>query len=57
MKERKLGRPTDDPKTVMKRARMSEDDVKKLRKCSNILGISESEVIRKAVEELYNNIK
>ena len=26
---KKLGRPTDAPKTIVKRARMSEDDIKK----------------------------
>ena len=30
MEKKKMGRPTDDPKTIVKRARMSEDDVKKL---------------------------
>ena len=25
---KKLGRPTDAPKTIVKRARMSEDDIK-----------------------------
>lgn len=57
MNDKKIGRPTENPKTIVKRARMSEDDVNKLKECSNILGLSESEVIRKAIKELYNNIK
>ncbi len=57
MNDKKIGRPTENPKTIVKRARMSEDDVNKLKECSNILGLSESEVIRIAIKELYNNIK
>ena len=57
MNDKKIGRPTENPKTIVKRARMSEDDVNKLKECSNIVGLSESEVIRIAIKELYNNIK
>lgn len=39
MEKKKMGRPTDDPKTIVKRARMSEDDVKKLNECCEINSI------------------
>ncbi len=54
MKEKsKMGRPTDDPKSIVKRARMSEDDAQKLKVCSEALGVSESDVIRLGINEIY----
>ena len=46
MEKKKMGRPTDDPKTIVKRARMSEDDVKKLNECCDILQLTASDVIK-----------
>lgn len=57
VEKKKMGRPTDNPKTVVKRARMSEEDVEKLQKCCKILGISESDVLRMGVNEVYQKIK
>lgn len=52
-----MGRPTDEPKTIVKRARMSEEDVKKLKECCNALNISESDVLRLGVDEVYQKVK
>lgn len=57
IEKKKMGRPTDNPKTIVKRARMSEDDIKKLQICCKILGISESDVLRMGVNEVYQKIK
>lgn len=48
-----MGRPTDDPKTVVKRARMSETDVEKLRICCQQLNMTESDVIRIGIDRVY----
>ena len=42
---KKIGRPTDAPKTIVKRARMSEDDIKKLQKCCDVLHVTASEQV------------
>lgn len=52
-----MGRPTDDPKTVVKRARMSEAVVEKLKECCRVLEVNESDVIRMGIEEVYRKIK
>lgn len=57
VEKKKMGRPTDNPKTIVKRARMSEEDVKKLKICCEILGMSESDVLRMGVDEVYQKIK
>lgn len=57
VERKKMGRPTDSPKTMVKRARMSETDVEKLKECCEILGISESDVIRMGIKEVYQKLK
>lgn len=52
-----MGRPTNDPKTIVKRARMSETVVEKLKACCVELDMSESDVIRMGIEEVYQKIK
>lgn len=52
-----MGRPTDAPKTIVKRARMSEEDVEKLKKCCEILNISESDVLRMGINEVYEQLR
>ena len=57
MEKKKMGRPTDNPKTIVKRARMSEEDVEKLKACCEALSLSESDVLRMGIDEIYQKIK
>ncbi len=57
VEKKKMGRPTENPKTIVKRARMSEEDVKKLRVCCEALNLSESDVLRMGIDEVYQKIK
>lgn len=57
VEKKKMGRPTDNPKTIVKRARMSKDDVEKLGYCCKILGLSESDVLRMGIAEIYQKLK
>ena len=57
IEKKKMGRPTEEPKSIVKRARVSENDVKKLAECSKALGVSESDVLRLGIEEVYQKIK
>lgn len=53
----RTGRPTDDPKTLSTRVRLSEDDASKLEYCCEKTGLKKSEIIRKGIEEVYNKLK
>ncbi len=57
MVKKKMGRPTESPKIIVKRARMSEKDVEKLKACCEALDMSESDVLRMGIEEVYFKIK
>ena len=57
VEKKKMGRPTDNPKTIVKRARMSEEDVEKLKECCLALRLSESDVLRMGIDEVYQKIK
>ncbi len=57
VEKRKMGRPTDNPKTIVKRARMSEEDVEKLKYCCDTLKLSESDVLRMGIDEVYRKLK
>lgn len=52
-----MGRPTDNPKTVVKRARMSESDVEKLKICCEKLNKSESDVLRIGIDKVYKELE
>lgn len=53
----KKGRPTDEPKTLNTRIRLSEEDVKILEYCSKETGFTKSEIIRKGIKEVYEKLK
>lgn len=50
------GRPTDNPKILNTRIRLSEDDVKKLEYCSKKTGKTKAEIIRKGIDKVYNEL-
>lgn len=56
IEKKKMGRPTENPKKIVKRARMSEEDISKLKKCCDVLKISESDVLRMGVDEVYRKL-
>ena len=53
----RTGRPTDDPKTLSTRVRLSEDDVKRLEYCAEKTGLTKADIIRQGIKEVYNKIK
>ncbi|EDS73296.1 hypothetical protein NE604_02890 [Anaerofustis stercorihominis] len=53
----KRGRPTDDPKTLNTRIRLSENDVSMLKYCSDITGKTKSEIIRMGIKKVYEELK
>ncbi|WP_308575905.1 hypothetical protein [uncultured Fusobacterium sp.] len=55
--KKKMGRPTENPKNIQMRIRMSEEDNNKLEICSQKLNISKSDVVRLGIEKVYQEIK
>lgn len=53
----RTGRPTEDPKTLNTRIRLSEGDVQKLNYCCKVLGLTKAEVIRQGIDALYEDTK
>lgn len=51
------GRPTDDPKTLNTRIRLSEEDVRRLEFCARVTGMKKSEIIRQGIKEVYDRLK
>lgn len=51
------GRPTNNPKNLNTRIRLSEEDIKRLEFCSKKTGLTKSAIIRKGIIEVYNSIK
>ena len=51
------GRPTDDPKTLNTRIRLSEEDVQRLEFCTQVTGMKKSEIIRQGIKEVYDRLK
>ena len=52
-----VGRPTDDPKNLNTRIRLSESDVEKLIYCTEKLGIKRAEAIRMGIDKVYEELK
>jgi predicted DNA-binding protein len=52
-----IGRPTDDPKTLNTRVRLSQEDVDRLNYCSEVTGKTKAEIIRDGIKAIYNGLK
>lgn len=52
-----IGRPTDDPKNLSTRIRLSEGDIKKLEYCASELGLKKSEIIRMGINMVYEKLR
>ncbi|MDE7104740.1 MAG: ribbon-helix-helix protein, CopG family [Ruminococcus sp.] len=50
------GRPTNDPKTLNTRIRLSEEDVRLLEYCSEKTGLTKAEIMRQGIREVYAKI-
>lgn len=52
----RTGRPTDDPKTLRVGIRLSEVESEKLDYCCEKLALSKTEVIKKGINKVYNEL-
>jgi len=51
-----MGRPTDNPKNTTIKLRVDDDTAEKLEKCSKVLKMSKSEVLRQGVKRIYDDL-
>lgn len=53
---KKMGRPTDDPKTYIRSVRFSDADKAKIDYCIERTGLTAPEIIRKGVDAIYRSL-
>ena len=53
----RTGRPTNDPKNLSTRIRLSEEDVKRLEYCAEKTNLTKAEIIRLGIKEVYEKLK
>lgn len=51
-----MGRPTDDPKTITVRTRISESDNEMLEELVEKTRLNKSEILRRGIEIQHNNL-
>ena len=52
----RTGRPTDDPKRLSTRIRLSESDIDKLKFCQSKTGKTKAEIIREGIDKVYQEL-
>ena len=57
MAAKKLGRPTDSPKNIIIKLRFDKETSEMLEKCSEKMGISRAEVVRRGVKKMYGDLE
>lgn len=57
MTGKKMGRPTEEPKNINTRIRMSAKDAEMLEYCSKETGMTKTDVIRLGIQKVYESIK
>ena len=57
MGNKKIGRPTDNPKNISVKFKADDETVRKLKECSSTLQISQAEVLRRGIHKMYDDLK
>ncbi|MCI8843388.1 MAG: CopG family transcriptional regulator [Oscillospiraceae bacterium] len=57
MAAKKIGRPTDCPKTIDIKIRCDKPTVDKLETCSKKMQITRAEVIRRGIRKMYDDLE
>lgn len=53
----RTGRPTNDPKNLNTRVRLSDEDVVMLEYCCELTGKKKAEIIRMGIRKVYEELK
>lgn len=56
MGNKKMGRPTDNPKDISLKVLLDKDTSIKLEECSKVLEVSKAEVMRRGVNEIHQKL-
>lgn len=57
MGNKKMGRPTDNPKDISLKIRLDKETSERLDDCVEVLEVSKAEVIRRGVHKMYDDLK
>lgn len=57
IESKKMGRPTNDPKNLSTRIRLSKTDIERLDYCCKKTGKLKSEIIREGINKVYTELK
>lgn len=53
---KKMGRPTDNPKDIALKVRLDKATAEKLDECVKIMEVSKAEVLRQGVHKVYDDL-
>lgn len=54
--EKKMGRPTDNPKDISLKIRLDQDTADKLEQCVQAMNVSKAEILRRGVHKIYGDL-
>lgn len=54
---KKVGRPTDEPKNHRESIRLSDNDMMKIDFCMKVTGMTKTDIIRKGIDLVYQEVK
>jgi len=55
MGNKKMGRPTDNPKNVSIKFKADDETAQKLKECSQKMEVSQAEILRKGVHRIHED--
>ena len=56
MGQKKLGRPTDNPKDISLKIRLDKETSKKLDDCIETFHVSKAEIVRRGIHKMHEDI-
>lgn len=57
VEKKKMGRPTEAPKSHRESFRLSDEDMKKIKVCMDKTGMSKTDIIRAGIEAVYQKVR
>lgn len=54
---KKIGRPTNNPRNIQTRIRMTKEESNMLNECAKILGVSKTNVVIRGIKKVYDTIQ
>jgi predicted transcriptional regulator len=53
---KKMGRPTDNPKNISLKVRLDNDTAKKLDECIEKANVSKAEIVRRGIHKVHDDL-